>query len=103
VTNVTTAHALLVGGGAVLLDTVASSTAQSSRAGRRHVSFRSGETTIKLRRDGQGFYRIRGVVRDVILDGQSPIISASLEVGGTSFSGWLSCSAREPGHYVCRE
>src|SRR5262249_4836543 len=99
VSATTTARAVLITGSGVLLDTVAS----SARAGRRHASFRNAGTTLRLQRDGQGFYRIRGRLRDVTLDPSSPIVSVSLAVGGQSFSGWLSCSARGSSHVVCRE
>ncbi|MFN8545428.1 MAG: thrombospondin type 3 repeat-containing protein [Candidatus Binatia bacterium] len=96
------ARAVLVGGQGVLVDTVAS--AAAVRAGRRRVAFRSAGVSITLKRDGRGFYRIRGVLRGATVDvAQSPIVSTTLEIDGRSFAGWLSCSARGDQQVLCRE
>jgi len=67
-----------------------------------HLRYKSGQTTISLRRLKSGAYNVRVSVRGVQLDQISvPLISASLQLGTSTFTDALSCSRRGRHRLVC--
>jgi hypothetical protein len=69
----------------------------------RRLRYKSGQTKITLRRLRSGAYTVRVSVRGVQFEGVSvPLISASLQLGTTTFTDSLSCSRRGRHRLTCR-
>ncbi len=69
----------------------------------RRVRYKSDQTRITLRRLRSGAYNIRVAVRRIQFDpGPVPLISASLQLGTTTFTDSLSCSQPRRRRLACR-
>jgi hypothetical protein len=93
------ARVVLTGGGGAILDT-----ALASRAGlRTTMTYRSGGNVVSLRRARGGRYKIRVRVPAADLPASAtPVISANLQVGTSTFTASLACSPRRNGRVRCR-
>jgi matrixin/thrombospondin type 3 repeat protein len=97
------ARALLVSAAGVVLDTSLGAALRVRRGGLAALRFRSDRALVTLRRGPDGGYRVRVSVHGVDLAaGGAPLISASLQVGGTTFADSLSCSRPRGRRLVCR-
>ena len=89
-------RALVVGGGGVVLDAPVGRGVRSSGLGDR--------TRITLHRRRGGTYSLRVIARNVAIDTQStPLLRASVDVGGTTFTTSLICTKKRGGtRLLCR-
>jgi matrixin/thrombospondin type 3 repeat protein len=93
------ARVLLVNGSGIVVDSAMGGALVRASAARslhpRSLRYRSGQALITLREQASGSYTVRVTVRGVdVGSGAMPIMSASLQVGATSFADSLSCSRR---------
>jgi hypothetical protein len=87
------ARVLLVNATGVVVDTAMGNAIRRGGPRPRDFRYRSDRALITLRARRGGSYRVRVAVRGVDLgSGIVPLISASLQVGSTSFADSLSCS-----------
>ena len=87
------ARALLVSGSGIMLDTSLGASLTRNGAQRHALRYRSDRALMTLRPEASGSYRVRVAVKNVDLgSGALPLISANLQVGGTTFSDSLSCA-----------
>ncbi len=102
-TTASAARVLLVNASGVLLDSAQGDTLVRAHRGRRSLRYRSGHALITLRPSHGGSYSVRVAVRGIDLGAVSmPLLSASLQVGGTTFADSLSCEHPRGRHVVCR-
>ena len=99
----TAARALLVNAGGVVIDTSMGGALGVGQLPSR-LRYRSDQATITLRRARGGTYQARVVVRHPHLSmAGAPVMSASLEVGTTTFTSSLSCTQTKRGRRIrCR-
>jgi hypothetical protein len=91
----------LTAGAGVLVDT-ANPASALRRVGSR-LLYRSDFARIVLKRGRRGMRAVRAVVRAVPLGAEAmPVVSANIEVGGTTFVTSLSCSPRGGRRFTCR-
>jgi hypothetical protein len=99
------ARAVLTSGEGVLVDTSNPVPAALRHAGRSRsrLVFRSEGAVVKLLRQRSGSYSVRAVMRDVPLGTAGmPVVSASLQVGASTFATSLSCPPRSGRRFTCR-
>lgn len=97
------ARALLVNGSGVVLDTSMGARLAGGEPFPARLRYRSDRGRISLSRRRGGSYRIRVAVRGANLDATgTPLISASLRVGTTTFADSLSCSRPRGRRLSCR-
>jgi Matrixin len=96
------ARVVLTAGSGVLVDVTPTAAAIRRKPHRRRILFKSEFATVALKRSRLGTYTVRVSVRDVPLADQMPVVSASLEVGTTSFATTLSCPPRGGRRFTCR-
>ncbi len=95
---------VLTTGAGVLVDTsnTASNVRRGGRGQSRHL-YRSEAAIVSVKRGRGGAYAVRAVVRSVTLGGeQMPVVSASLQIGTSSFATSLSCPPRGGHRFSCR-
>jgi len=69
----------------------------------RRLRYKSGQTSITLHRLKSGAYNIRVAVKRVQFDsGAVPLISASLQLGTSTFADSLSCSQPRRRRLACQ-
>lgn len=69
----------------------------------RRLRYKSGQTSITLRRLPNGAYNVRVAVKGIQVDsGPLPLISASLQLGTTTFADSLSCSRPRRHRMACQ-
>jgi hypothetical protein len=96
------ARALLVSGSGVVVDTAMGAALGGGGPFPRSLRYRSEHAVIALRRRG-GAYRVRVTVRDVTVDtSETPLIRASLQLGGSTFTTSLMCSPGLGRRFTCR-
>src|SRR5262249_52883236 len=96
------ARALLVSAAGVVLDTSLGASLHITRDGRQALRFRSDRALVTLRPGPGGGYRVRVSVRDVDFASEAPLISASLQIGGTTFAASLGCGRPRGRRVLCR-
>ena len=103
-TDLSTARLVLTAGSGVLVDTATTAGALRRIGTRRtRLLFKSDTATVVLRRSRSGAYTAKAVVHAVPLGSDPmPVVSASLQLGATSFATSLSCPPRGGRHFTCR-
>jgi hypothetical protein len=102
-TSASAARVVLVNASGVVLDSARGDALVRAHPGRRSLRYRSGHALITLRPSRGGSYAVRVAVRGVDLGAVSmPLLSASLQVGGSTFADSLSCERPRGHHVVCR-
>jgi hypothetical protein len=92
---------VLTSGDGVLVDTAASARG-IRRGGRYRLRYRGEDATVTIKRSRGGFGAVRASLRGVILGGPMPVVSASLQLGTSTFSTSLSCPPRGGRRFTCR-
>ena len=93
------ARVVLTGGDGAILDTAMASTAGL----RTSMRYRGGGTVVSLRRVRGGLYKVRvRVPAAQMAGGATPVISANLQVGSSTFTASLSCTPQRNGRLRCR-
>src|SRR5262249_6712163 len=96
------ARALLVSGSGTVLDTSLGASLTHGPAQHHALRYRSDQALMTLRPGVSGSYRVRVAVKNVDLGtGALPLMSANLQVGGTTFSDSLSCGRPRGRHLRC--
>jgi hypothetical protein len=103
-TPASAAAVLLVASVGKIIETAPGGAPRSAgSANSRRLRYKSEQTAINLRRLKSGAYNIRVTVRGVQLDqAPVPLISASLQLGATTFTDSLSCSQPRRRRLACR-
>jgi hypothetical protein len=97
------ARVLLVNASGIVVDSAMPHALTRRVPGRRSLRYRSGQALITLRPNRRGAYDVRVAVRGVdAAAGSMPLLSASLQVGSTTFANSLSCSRPHGRRVVCR-
>jgi hypothetical protein len=102
--DVGSARVVLTSGDGVLVDT-ANTAGDLHRVGRlrSRLLYRNAAAVVSLRRGRGGSYAVRVTVRDVTLGaGEMRVLSASLQVGTSTFATSLSCPPRGHRRFTCR-
>jgi hypothetical protein len=95
------ARVLLVNATGVVVD-AASGAVPGPRLAHRSLRYRSGDARITLRPRRAGGHRVRVVVRGLDLgNGNMPLVSASLQIGNSTFTGALSCARPRGRRVLC--
>jgi hypothetical protein len=93
---------VLTTGAGVLIDTATMPAGVRATGRKRHLRYRSEGVSITVRRGRNGTAAVRATFRGVVGDGAMPVVSASLQLGGTVFSATLSCPPRGNRRFTCR-
>jgi thrombospondin type 3 repeat protein/matrixin len=96
------ARVLLVSAGGIVLDSSMANALTRAVPVRRSLRYRSGRALITLSPRRGGSYRVRVAVHGVDPATPMPLLSASLQVGGTTFADSLTCTQPRGRRIVCR-
>src|SRR5262249_48005344 len=81
----------LTTGAGVLVDTANMRAGVRATGRKRHLRYKSEGVTITVKRGRNGTAAVRATFRGVVGDGEMPVVSASLQLGGNVYSATLSC------------